>query len=100
MSIAKDKKMPKLRLDFRITVVNKSLIEQAASLSGQTVSDFAVSTLIKTSQEIISLHQQTRLSRKDFRLFLEMLDNDEEPNEFLKRAAENHQKQVVFQKEK
>ncbi|MEK7723542.1 MAG: DUF1778 domain-containing protein [Acidobacteriota bacterium] len=94
MPIVKDRKIPKTRLDFRVSVESKAIIEQAASISGQTVSDFAVSTLVKSAQEVLSSHQQTRLSTKDFKLFLELLENNEEPNENLKKAAENHQKRV------
>lgn len=87
-------KVNKTRMDFRVSVESKAIIEQAASLSGQTVSDFAVSTLIKSAQEVISQHRQTKLSERDFKIFLEMLESDGEPNEALKKAAENYKKRM------
>lgn len=85
----------KTRLDFRLAVETKQLIEQAASILGQTVSDFAVSNLVKSAQDVITQHQQTKLSTNDFKLFLQMLENDEEPNGALKKAAENHKNRVI-----
>lgn len=94
MPIVKDKKIPKTRLDFRVSIESKTMIEQAASLSGQTVSDFAVSNLVKVANEIIETHQQTRLSNCDRDIFLALIDNNEEPNSALKNAAKNYKKRV------
>ncbi len=94
MPIVKEKGN-KTRLDFRVSVESKTIIERAASLSGQTVSDFAVSTLVKSAQEVISQHQQTILSQRDFKVFLQMLESDGEPNEALKKAAENYKKRIA-----
>ena len=63
------------------------LIEQAAAARGQTVSDFAVSTLLRSAEEVLDRLQHRRLSSRDRDLFLEMLDRDDKPNEALKRAA-------------
>ncbi len=91
MPIANEKRS-KTRLDFRVSVESKTIIEQAASLSGQTVSDFAVSILVKSAQEIILQNQQTKLSERDFKIFLQILESDGEPNEALKKAADNYKK--------
>jgi uncharacterized protein (DUF1778 family) len=89
-----NEKRSKTRLDFRVSVESKTIIEQAASLSGQTVSDFAVTTLIKSAQEVISQNQQTKLSQRDFKMFLEMLEGDDKPNDKLKNAVENYKKRI------
>ena len=82
------------RLDFRIAPENKQVIEKAATLNGQSVSDFAVSTLLKSAREVLEQHGQTTLSNRDRDAFLEMLDNPPEPNEALRRAVENYRRRV------
>jgi uncharacterized protein (DUF1778 family) len=44
------------RLDFRLATENKRLIEQAAIISGQTVSDFVLSNVLKTAHEVVEKH--------------------------------------------
>jgi uncharacterized protein (DUF1778 family) len=41
------------RLDFRLPIEAKKLIERAADRSMQTVSDFAVSHLLKSAREVL-----------------------------------------------
>lgn len=90
----KSKGSAKSRLDFRIAADNKALIEQAATLSGQTVSDFAASTLLDKAHQIIERHQITKLSNADRDIFLAMLDNPPQPNEALKKAVQNFRQKV------
>lgn len=82
------------RLDFRIAPENKRVIEKAATINGQSVSDFAVSTLLKSAREVLERHGQTRLSERDRDAFLELLDNPPEPNEALREAVKNYRRRV------
>jgi uncharacterized protein (DUF1778 family) len=82
------------RLDFRIAPENKQVIEKAATLNGQSVSDFAVSTLLKSAREVLEHHGQTTLSNRDRDIFLEMLDNPPQPNEALRRAVKDYRQLV------
>jgi uncharacterized protein (DUF1778 family) len=75
----------KQRIDFRINEDQKDLIEEAALLSGETTTSFAISTLIQRSRDVIQSHRSTMLSKSDSLKFLEILDNDE-PNTKLKNA--------------
>ena len=75
------------RLSFRLNRELKELIERAALLTGQNVSDFAVSILVEHARRILQEHETTILSDRDRDLFLAMLDKDAEPNEALKKAA-------------
>lgn len=79
------------RLDFRLAAENKRLIEQAAVISGQTVSDFVLSNVIKTAQEVVEKDHTTVLSNRDRDLFLAMLDANDEPNEALKKGFSEYQ---------
>lgn len=76
-----------VRLDFRLNRQLKKLIERAAALRGQSVTDFATSTLVETAQRVIREHTTIILSDRDRDLFLAMLDADTQPNEALKKAA-------------
>jgi len=84
------------RLNFRINSDLKKTIEEAAAQTGQTVSDFAVSTLIQVSRRILMEEQVTRLTQRDRQLFIELLDNEStKPNSALIKAAKQYKKQVV-----
>ena len=76
------------RLDFRLDSEAKRVIEQAAALSGQTVKQFAVSTLVQSAEEVLERRRTVHLSNRDRDLFLALLDADEGPNQALREAAE------------
>ena len=83
------------RLNFRLNSELKKTIEDAAAQTGQTVSDFAISTLVQTSRRILDEQQVTRLSARDRQLFVEMLDDEStRPNSALVKAARRYKKQV------
>ena len=83
------------RLNFRLAGELKRTIEDAAAQLGQTVSDFAVSTLVQTARKVLQEQQVTRVSERDRRLILEMLDDQStKPNQALVTAAERYRKQV------
>ena len=83
------------RLNFRINSELKKTIEDAAAQTGQTVSDFAVSTLIQVSRKILMDEQVTQLTERDRQLFAEMLDDEStKPNTTLVKAAKQYKKQV------
>ena len=80
------------RLDFRLSPSAKEMIEQAAVVSGQTISDFAVTTLVKSAQEVLKRHQQRQLSDRDRDLFLQIVDQAPRPSAALRRAAAGYKK--------
>ena len=82
--------LPSNRLDFRISEEHKSLIERAASVQGQTVSSFAIATLIRAAEETIQRATVRTLSARDSRTFLKMLESDAAPNAALKAAAKRY----------
>ena len=83
------------RLNFRLTSELKKTIEEAAAQSGQSISDFAVSTLVQASRRILHEQQITRLTERDRQLFVEMLDDQSpKPNAALIKAAKRYKKQV------
>ena len=76
------------RLDVRLAADLKATIEEAAARTGQTVSDFVVSTLAERAHTVNSQWRQIELSNRDWAIFQAALeDTDTEPNETLKQAA-------------
>ena len=76
------------RLNFRLSIEFKRTIEEAAVLKGQSVSDFAVSTLAKAARDVIEQESFTRLSNRDRDVFVSLLDDKEaHPNKALTAAA-------------
>jgi uncharacterized protein (DUF1778 family) len=78
------------RLDFRIAPEHKALIERAASAQGQTVSSFAISTLLKAANEAIESQTERTLTARDSRTFLSMLNDPSGPNAALKAAVKRY----------
>ncbi len=78
------------RLDFRLSRQHKELIEQAAAVSGQSLSEFAATTLVERAREVLRTEPVRLLSERDARRFLEELDRDSGPNEALRQAAERY----------
>ena len=83
------------RLNFRLPPEIKEKIENAAIVSGGTVTDFAITALANTAQEVLEKHHTTVLSDRDRDIFLAMLENPPEPNEALKKAVEEYKKRII-----
>lgn len=80
------------RMHFRLPSEIKERIEKAAVVSGQTVTDFAISTLAQTAEQVLGEYETRRLSARDRERFLAILDAAEAPNETLRAAAESYKK--------
>jgi uncharacterized protein (DUF1778 family) len=83
------------RMNFRLSPEIKKAIEDAAAHCGQSLSDFAVSTLAQAARQILHEQQVTRLSARDHQRFLALLDDENAaPNKALVAAAKRYKKQV------
>ena len=81
------------RLNFRLSSELKKLIEQAAAHMGQTVSDFAVSTLVQNARRVIEEQERTDLTRRDRDVFVKLLDDTKaRPNRALAAAARKYKR--------
>lgn len=83
------------RMDFRLRPDLKDRIEKAASVSGKSVTDFAVSTLVETADDILERYHVAELSNRDRDMFLSILDQEAKPNEKLLRAAKTYEKLII-----
>lgn len=83
------------RINFRLRSDLKKTIEDAAAEMGQSISDFAISTLVQKARKILHNQQVARLSERDRQLFVAMLDDESsKPNDALVKAAKRYKKQV------
>lgn len=87
--------MSTTRIDIRLQLEAKELIQQAAELRNQTVTQFAVSTLTEAAGRVVAEYERRELSGRDRDLFLKLLENPPEPNAKLRRAAASHRKNVA-----
>ncbi len=83
--------MPPTKNDARIEIwlsgEAKAVIEEAAALAGQSLSDFAVSTLLEKATQVLTAQPVRVLSERDARIFLSILDSEQPPNPALREAA-------------
>jgi uncharacterized protein (DUF1778 family) len=80
------------RFDFRIEPGRKEIIEQAASLLGMTLTQFAKTAMIDRAEEVVRQHTATVLSDRDRDIFLAALDADIKPNAATRRAVKRYKK--------
>ena len=77
-------------VQIRVAPEQKRLMEDAASLSGQSLSAFVTSNALEAARQVVSEQSNLVLSNRDRDLFLDLLDNPPEPGERLKQAAQRH----------
>jgi uncharacterized protein (DUF1778 family) len=83
------------RLNFRLSADLKRTIEEAAAHLGQTVSDFAVGTLVQEARRVIQERNVTIVSERDREALLRMLDDDSaKPNKALSDAARRYKRKI------
>ncbi len=83
------------RLNFRLSPELKAVIEEAAATLGQSVSDFAVATLVQTARSVLHQRSVTELSNRDRDAFLALLaDVEAKPNKALADAARRYKKHL------
>ena len=81
------------RINVRISSELKQTIERAAAALGQSVSEFAISTVVREARQVLQDAQVTHLSNRDRDQFLKALDSvDAQPNAALKAAARRYGK--------
>jgi uncharacterized protein (DUF1778 family) len=78
-------KPPKLaktaRLEARVTVDQKQLMERAAGLRGQNLTEFMISVLTDAATQTIKDRELIELTDRDRLIFAEALLNPEPPSE-------------------
>ena len=80
--------MTTARIEMRIAEDLKELLERAADATGQTLTTFAVSTLVERAHQVLAQAETTRLSAREREAFMQMLDD--KPNAALRKAASRY----------
>jgi uncharacterized protein (DUF1778 family) len=75
------------RLDARITVEEKELLEEAASAKGLTLTAFVTSSAREAAIKVLKEQHVIELGRKDQEAFAEAMLNPAAPNERLRALA-------------
>ncbi len=83
------------RIEARSTHTQKSIIETAATLLGESLSSFLLSTAMRDALQIIRDHQVTELTLDDWNRFTSIIEADTKPNRELKAAKSLHRKHVA-----
>ncbi|HQU93904.1 MAG TPA: DUF1778 domain-containing protein [Pyrinomonadaceae bacterium] len=83
------------RMHFRLPKAVKDRVEKAALASGQTLTDFAVSVLASSADEVLERQFATTLTDRDRDRLLRLLDADAKPGKALKQAQKLHKKLIL-----
>lgn len=82
------------RMHFRLPRAVKERVEKAAIASGQTMTDFAVSVLAKSANDVLERNYLTTLTDRDRDRLLALLDSDDEAGPALRKASKMHEKLI------
>lgn len=77
------------RFDFRLTTSNRRLIERAAKLAGLPLTAFAVQALVERAEAVVASETQRRLSARDWKLFMQLVESDEVPAGLARAVRKN-----------
>lgn len=83
--------LKKKRIDLRLNEDDKSMIEEAAAMTNQSISQFMVSTASERAAEVINQHRRLILNEASWNLVMDAISNPPAPNDRLKRAAKRLQ---------
>ncbi|EMH4163256.1 DUF1778 domain-containing protein [Pluralibacter gergoviae] len=84
--------LKKQRIDLRLTEDDKNIIEEAAAMSNQTVTQFLVSSACEHAAQVIEQHRRLVLNEESWNQVMDAISNPPTPNERIKRAAERLKK--------
>ncbi len=82
-------------IHFRISSDAKSIIDKAVIASGQSLTEFATRSLLDSANDILEREFITVLSNNDRDRLLNMLDQDIEPNQELRKASNIHKDLII-----
>jgi uncharacterized protein (DUF1778 family) len=83
------------RIETRVTLEQKRLIELAASYQGRSVSEFVIGNAEAAAKQVIQEYERLHLNREQSRVLVEALLSPKRPNKSLHDAARRHKTQVT-----
>jgi len=84
------------RLEARVPIFLKRMIQRAADLQGRSLTDFVITSLDKSASETVREHEVMKLSAEDSLIFAKSLIDPPKPNAALKRAFAAHSKLIAM----
>lgn len=82
------------RLEARVSSDQKVFFQRAASLAGQTLSEFVIDSTQQAAARLVQEHELIRLSREEQAAFVAALLEPAEPGERLRQAAQNYRRKT------
>jgi len=80
------------RMHFRLDPEIKARVVQAAAVTGQGLTDFAVSTLSEKAEEILQRHDSIVLNSDEYKFFLKSLSDGRKPSKRSLAAATRYRR--------
>ncbi len=77
----------KNQLALQVRPADKALIMRAVALEQTDMADFILRSAVREAKSVIDEHERVKLSRRDSRLVMELLENPPAPNARLRKAA-------------
>lgn len=81
------------RINCRVDARIKQRAEEAASLLGQSITDFTEMALAEKADAVLAQHERIVLSERDFARFLEAIEKPASPTPALREAAAEYRRQ-------
>ena len=94
VKVTKTQSASKDRMHFRLAAEIKDRVTRAAAITGQGLTDFAISALSERADEILDRQETLLLNRKEYDFFLSSLDNDRKPSRRSRTAAARYRRGV------
>ena len=82
------------RFEARLSPSQKQLLQQAAALSGRTMSEFVVASAQEAAARVIEAHEAIRLTREEQHAFVASLLKPPMPNVRLRRGAATYRQKL------
>jgi len=75
------------RVALRIRSEDKAVIMRAVALAQTDMTDFILRTALREARSVIEEHENVKLTQRDSRRVLDLLENPPAPNAKLRKAA-------------
>ena len=83
------------RLEARISIDQKALLERAAELQGRTLTDFVLASVHEAAVRTIREMELIHLTAAESRAFADALLAVRKPSEAMRRAARRHREMIA-----
>ena len=96
MNIQREKKKSTKsdRLETRVPPELKAILQRAAALQGQTLTDFVLAATMEAARQVIQKHEMLELSQRDQVVFAETLLDPPGATSRMKKAANRYRQGV------